>query len=139
MKTLEIDVDVLNSQNDVLNILEQSHLEKGDKILIKNYDEKVLVAFLAVVYVMFYFLSKNKIIERENFGSSVLDKIFQSHSIEELKNEIEELGVSVEIENEERDFWLNVGKEDFLKKAWEEDEDFSHLVIKEPNTSYKSK
>ncbi len=139
MRLLEIDLLKISKPEDVLNIQELSNLSAGDKIVFRNIKERDLVLFVTVVAVA---IAIDRLINKQNridFGEAIIARTLKNKSLNDLVEEIESCGIEVEMEDEEHDFWMKVGKEDFLQKAWDADEDFSHLVIKELNPDYFKK
>lgn len=140
MREIEIDIDEIQSRQDVDDILRLSRAAKGDHLkLLRSSNVTPIQVFSILFFAFLYFLAQQK--KRADFGKNILDKVFGGCKNEkELEDEIEkEYGIKVTVEPKsdlEREDWMRFSAMQFEKRYTEADDIYDSLPLKEPNPKY---
>jgi hypothetical protein len=137
MQTIQIVFNKNIKPRQLLLTLQKKRLKRGDKLKIKNadYDITSVMIILAIVIAWYFNNISNK---KKNFGDEIEEKILKKTlSSEKMEAQIKkEFDISIESDNEEKDFKLLSKYK--LSNAFDDDEpDYSKVMVKEPNPLYK--
>ncbi|MBX7139761.1 MAG: hypothetical protein K1X63_01670 [Chitinophagales bacterium] len=143
MKTLELEVDEINSPSALVEYFNANNMEEGDtlKIMTEEQEKMLIWAVIAVaaIAIVYYFISKK---QYEEDGDNMLADIFKGKSVEEIEKQIEEeYGVKVEVEqreDEERREWGMLAMRGLSHAYGDDEPEYFDADIKEPNPEYKA-
>ena len=148
MKVIELDIDKAKTPKQIYDKLMDENPEKGDHFkLLTSFDKDSLAvmvaAFIIMMVVVYAVVNGKKDSEKKkgSFGEDILNKLFGKYnSVEEVEKEIEKEGYQLDIEQKAKDDekadWNNYSEKRFAEYFTDED-DISHLTVKEPNPHFK--
>ncbi len=143
MRTIDLNIANYHVPGDVIPLFHKHDLQFGDTIKVTtqegNEDLTLLIVVVIAVALVIFYQQKKK---RKDNGESILNNLFkQIVTIEEIEKEVEqEYGIKIVVEtkpNEERGFWNRMTAIGLSKAHSSEEPDYSDVIVKEPNPSYK--
>ena len=139
----------MQSQQEVLALLAQENLRKGDKLdLIISEEEKnllmVALLLLLAVALLAHFGNKQQQEKRIADGERALKDLFEKGNSEEIEKELEaEYGIQIEFiraghdeESQERADWRRLGMQALAASYGDDEPDYSDVPLLEPNPNY---
>lgn len=142
MKTSVIDIDHINTNEEVVAYFENENLQKGDtlKLVTKEEHSKWILTAVVVIIVIAFIGVYNKR-KREEDGAAMLDGLFKGKNLEEIEKQVlSEYGINIEVESTpidtEREEWMALAGA-ALTNAYSDDEvEYTDADIKKPNPDY---
>ncbi len=149
MKVIELDIDKTKNPKQIYDRLLHENPQKGDHFKVLTSLDKesvyVMVTVIVIMIVIVYAMvggKKNDEEKKSTFGEDILKKLFgRYNSVEEVEKEIEKEGYQVDIEQkkkpeDEKTDWDKYS-EKRLAEYFSDEDDISHLVVKDPNPHFR--
>jgi thioredoxin-related protein len=144
MSTHILNIERNQRPKDLLDFLNKSKLQKGDKVKMVSEEKSISsIAFYAIALLsiaLAYYFDKRK---KQESADKILQDVFKDYTTkEEYERHVEEeYGISIEIEQDslEQEEWARFALKNLERAYGENEPDISDIVIKEPNPKYNPK
>lgn len=141
MKTSVIDIDHIDTNEEVVAYFENENLQKGDTLKLvtkEGYNRFALTAIVVVIIIAFVLVELRR--KREEDGGAMLDDLFKGKSLEDIEAQVRsEYGINLEVEtgvDTEREEWMQLAGAALVNGYGDDEVEYTDADIKEPNPDY---